>query len=424
MKYTIDNKNNQYTINMTLDAKEWEDAIEAAYQKTKGKYNIQGFRKGKAPRAIIEKNYGVGVFFEDAIDGCFYKHYFKVLDEHKEIEPLDVPQIDIKDLSDKGITMIAVVDSKPPVELGQYKGLTIAKKEVKVSAKEVQAELDKMVASRARFVETEDAAKLGDYAVIDFEGSIDGVKFDGGTAKDYELELGSHSFIDTFEDQIVGMKKGESKDVKVSFPANYHVESLKGKPAVFAVTVKDIKVKVLPELDDKFAEDSSEFNTLAELKADIKKKLTDTAEKKAQHEQEQELIDTIANNTKVEIPEVLIKRQVEDYIQDFEYRLSYQGLKLDDYVKYMGMTLDDLKKSREEDAKMTVRTRLTLEKLIEVEKITVEEKDILDKYNENKDKKVTMQELKKQLNDEQLAYMENGILLNKILKFLKENNNL
>ena len=424
MKYTKTKKNNQYTLKITLDQKEWEEAIEKAYQKTKSKYNIQGFRKGKAPRQYIEKVYGTGVFYEDAIDGCFSKYYFEILDKEKEIEPIDLPTIDIEDISDKGVTIVAVVESKPPVELGDYKGLTIPKKEIKVTAKEVNAELEKMRERGARFVEKDEAIVQGDFAVIDFEGKIDGVAFAGGTAKDYELEIGSHSFIDTFEDQLVGLKKGDSKDVNVKFPENYHVEDLKCKPAVFAVTIKDVKSKELPALDDKFAADSSEFNTLEELKADIKHRLTHEAEHKAEHEQEQALIDAITNNAKVDIPEIMVRRQVEDYIKDFEYRLSYQGIKLADYVKYMGTTIEDLKKSREEDAKMTVKTRLVLEKIIEDNKIKVTPTDVLKKVNETRDPKLTIEDLKKEIPDEQLAYIENGILLNKLLKFLKENNTL
>lgn len=424
MKYTKTKKNNQYTLKITLDAKEWDEAIEKAYQKTKGKYNVQGFRKGKAPRKYIEKTYGDGVFYEEAIDGCFYRYYYEVLSKEKEIEPIDVPTIDIEDISEKGITIVAIVDSKPPVELGEYKGLTIAKKVTKVTQKDVDAELARMRDRGARFVEKDQPIAVGDFATIDFEGKIDGVAFAGGSSQDYELEIGSHSFIDTFEDQLVGLKKGDKKDVNVTFPENYHVDELKGKPAVFAVTVKNVKTRELPELNDKFAEDSSEFNTLEELKADIKHRLTHEAEHQAEHQQEQDLIDAITKNAKVDVPEVLVRRQVEDYLKDFEYRLSYQGIKLADYVKYMGTTIEDLKKSREEDAKMTVKTRLVLEKIIEDNKIKVTQEDVLNKVNETRDPKLTVEDLQKEMSDDQLAYIENGILLNKLLTFLKKNNNL
>lgn len=424
MKYTIEKQKTQFKIEMTLDKKEWEDANEQAYQKTKGRFNIQGFRKGKAPRRVIEQTYGTGVFFEDAIDGCFYKYYFEVLQKEPQIQPIDSPDIDIKDISDKGITLIVKVENKPEVKLGDYKNITIAKDEVKVGAKEIKAELDKMAQSRAKFVEVERAVKNGDITTIDFSGSIDGVKFEGGTGLDYDLEIGSKSFIDTFEEQIIGMKVGEQKDINVKFPENYHSEELKGKPATFEVKVKAIKEKVVPVVNDKFAEDCSEFSTLEELKKSIEKKLKDNADAEAVHKQEQEIIEKVTDNATVDIPEVLVKRQVEDFLKDFEYRLSYQGLKLDDYVKYMGTTVEQMKKDKEEDAKKTVKTRLVLEELIIKEKLDVTEEDILNKYNENKDKKVTMEELKKQVTDDQLAYMENGLLLNKVIKFLRENNNL
>ncbi len=425
MKYTVKSEKTKSTIEIVLDKLEWQEAIENAYQKTKSKFNMQGFRKGKAPKSVIEKAYGKGIFYEDAIDGCFYKYYFEVLQKQPEIKPVDVPQIDIKEISEDGITIIAIVENKPEVIVGAYKGLTIEKTTVNISAKEVNAELEKMAKSRVKYVEIpESTAKMGNIVTIYFSGSVDGKKFDGGTAEDYELELGSKSFIDTFEEQIVGMKIGETKDINVTFPAEYHAENLKGKPAVFEVKLKNIKEKIVPIIDDKFAEDSSEFATLAELKADIKKKLQERSDKEASQKQEQDLIDKIVESSTVEIPEVLINRQVDDYLHEFEHRLSHQGLKLEDYVKYMGTTIEELKKSKKDDAFKTVKTRLVLEKILIDEKIEVSEQDLLDKYNENKDKKVDFTELSKILGEEQLAYMENGLLLNKLITFLKKNNTL
>lgn len=425
MKYTVKNEKTKSIVEIILDKTEWQEAIEAAYQKNKSKFNMQGFRKGKAPKSVIEKAYGKGIFYEDAIDGCFYKYYFEVLQKQPEIKPIDVPQIDIKDMSEDGVTIIAIVENKPEVKIGSYKGLTVEKQSVKISAKEVNAELDKMAKSRVKYVEvSEGTAKMGNIVTIYFSGSVDGKKFDGGTAEDYELELGSKSFIDTFEEQIVGMKIGETKDVNVNFPAEYHAENLKGKPAVFEVKLKTIKEKVVPVIDDKFAEDSSEFATLEELKADIKKKLQERANKEATQKQEQDLIDKIVESSSVEIPEVLIDRQVDDYLHEFEHRLSHQGLKLEDYVKYMGTTIEELKKTKKDDAYKTVKTRLILEKILIDEKIDVTEQEILDKYNESKDKKANFKELSKTLGEEQLAYMENGLLLYKLMTFLKKNNTL
>ncbi len=426
MKYELKTlKDKKVEIEISLDAKEWESAIEDAYKKTKGRYNIHGFRKGSAPRKVIEKTYGPTIFFEDAIDGCFYRYYFEVLQKEKSLEPIDAPALAIKSIDENGITIVATIENKPEVTLGDYKGLTIEKKVEKVTEKEIKAELDRMVASRARFIEVTDrAVEKGDIATIDFSGSVDGVKFEGGTATDYDLEIGSHSFIDNFEDQIVGMKVGDRKDVNVTFPNNYHVDELKGKPSVFDVTVKVIKTKQLPELNDEFASEVSEFENLADLKADIKKKLTESAEHEAHHKQEADLIEAVTNNAKVDIPEVLVEHQVEDFIRDFEYRLGYQGLKLEDYLKYLGQTIEELKESRREDAKKTVKTRLVLEAIVKAENIDVTDADVEEKYNEGKDKKKTIAEIRKELSNEQVAYMENGILMNKLMTMLKNSNTL
>ncbi len=426
MKYELKTlKDKKVEVEISLDAKEWEAAIEDAYKKTKGKFNIHGFRKGAAPRKVIEKTYGPTIFFEDAIDGCFYRYYFEVLQKEKDLEPIDAPSLAIKSIDENGIVIVATIENKPEVKLGDYKGLTVKKDTVKITDKEVTAELDRMVSSRARFIEVSDrAVENGDMATIDFSGSVDGVKFEGGTATDYDLEIGSHSFIDNFEDQVVGMKIGDKKDVKVTFPKEYHVEELKNKPAVFEVTVKAIKAKQLPELNDAFASEVSEFETLADLKADIKTKLTEQAEHEAMHKQEADLIEAVCNNAEVEIPEVLVEHQVEDFIRDFEYRLGYQGLKLEDYLRYLGQTIEELKESRKEDAKKTVKTRLVLEAIVKAEKLDVTDKDIEDKYNEGKEKKKTIAEIRKELKGEQVSYLENNILMNKLLKMLKDNNNL
>ena len=426
MKYELKTlKDKRIEIEISLDAKEWEAALEEAYKKTKGRFNIHGFRKGAAPRKVIEKTYGPTIFFEDAIDGSFYKYYFEVLQKEKSVEPIDAPALSIKNIDENGLVIVATVQNKPEVKLGEYKGLTVKKDSVKITDKDVNAELDKMVASRARFIEVSDrAVENGDMATIDFCGTIDGVKFDGGEAKDYDLEIGSHSFIDTFEDQLIGLNVGDKKDVKVTFPANYHVESLKDKPAVFAVEVKGIKTKQLPELNDEFASEVSEFENLADLKKDIKEKLTHSAEHEAEHKQEADLIDAVVANATVEVPEIMVEHQVEDFIRDFEYRLSYQGLKLEDYLNYLGQSLEDLKASRKEDAEKTVKTRLVIEAIIKAENITVTDADIEAKYNEGREKSKTIAEIKKELKDEQIAYLENGLLINKVITLLKENNNL
>lgn len=426
MKYEkkiLDDKRIEVKLNVSKE--EWDSALEHAYESNKGKYSVQGFRKGHTPRKVIEKTYGDTVFYDDAIDDCFYRYYFEMLSKEKDIKPVSAPEVNISKIDENGLELILRITQEPEVALGDYKGIAIEKKEIKVSASEVNHELEHMKESRAKFVSVDREIKNGDTATIDFVGSIDGKKFDGGSAEDFDLEIGSKSFIDNFEDQLVGLKKGDKKDVKVTFPENYHVDDLKGKPAVFAVEVKDVKEKQYPEIDDKFADEVSEFSTLKELKEDIKKKLVERKTREEQNEAESKLIDKICENAKVEIPQVMVDNQVEDFIKDFERRLSYQGLNLDGYLKYTGTTLEDLRKSRVEDAKKTVKTRLVLTAIMEKEKIDVTEQEIADKFNEGtKDKPKTIEEIQKTLGPDQYNYMANSLLLNKLMKFLKENNTL
>lgn len=426
MKYEkkiLDDKRIEVKLNVSKE--EWDSALEHAYESNKGKYSVQGFRKGHTPRKVIEKTYGDTVFYDDAIDDCFYRYYFEMLSKEKDIKPVSAPEVNISKTDENGLELILRITQEPEVALGDYKGIAIEKKEIKVSASEVNHELEHMKESRAKFVSVDREIKNGDTATIDFVGSIDGKKFDGGSAEDFDLEIGSKSFIDNFEDQLVGLKKGDKKDVKVTFPENYHVDDLKGKPAVFSVEVKDVKEKQYPEIDDKFADEVSEFSTLKELKEDIKKKLVERKTREEQNEAESKLIDKICENAKVEIPQVMVDNQVEDFIKDFERRLSYQGLNLDGYLKYTRTTLEDLRKSRVEDAKKTVKTRLVLTAIMEKEKIDVTEQEIADKFNEGtKDKPKTIEEIQKTLGPDQYNYMANSLLLNKLMKFLKENNTL
>ena len=428
MKYTKKElKNNKFEVALDLDAKEWEEAVEQAYQKNKGKFSVQGFRKGHVPRKVLEKTYGEGVFYEDAIDGCFYRYYLEVLNKEKEIQPVAAPEIDIKEISKDGIKLIITIQAKPDVELGEYKGLEIKKVEVKVTKKDVDEEIDRAIKSQVKYVEVEREVKDGDIATIDFSGSIDGVKFEGGTATDYDLEIGSHSFIDTFEEQLIGLKVGNKKNVEVTFPSNYHQESLKDKKAVFEVAIKAIKEKKYPELNDEFASSVSEFETVAAWKEDIEKKITERKTKQAEHEQESVMIEKIVDACKVEVPEVMVEQQIDDYIEDFKQQLAYQGLNLEGYLKYTNSTIEQLKDMRREDAKKTVKTRLVLEKIVELEKLAVTEKDIEEKFNErnlDKDKVKKIDEIKKELGPQQMAYFENSILLNKLITFLKKNNNI
>lgn len=427
MKYTkklLEDKRIEFTINVNKN--EWEEALENAYKENKGKYNIQGFRKGHAPRKVIEKTYGDTVFYDDAINNAFYRYYFEILSKEKEVEPVTNPDIRVSKIDDNGLELVVTIIPKPEVTLGEYTGLEIEKKQVKVSKEEVSHELEHMRESRVKFVSVDREVKNGDIATIDFEGSVNNVKFEGGSATDFDLEIGSKSFIDNFEDQIVGLKKGDTKDVKVTFPENYHVDTLKGKPAVFKVTVKDVKEKVYPELNDTFADEVSEFSTLKELEEDTKKKLKERKEKEEASQRESKLIEKIVDNASVEIPQIMVDEQVDDFIKDFEYRLSYQGLSLDGYLKYANTTLDDLRKSRIEDARKTVKTRLVLEKIMVKEKLDITDEDIVNKFSEHApDKKtVTIEDVRKTMGEEQFNYFANSLLLSKLMTFLKSKNKL
>lgn len=417
---------NKVKITMEFSKEEWENFVEQSYEENKGKFNIQGFRKGKAPRRVIEKNYGDSIFFEDAVDIAFTSTYRTILKEEKEFNPIDEPEIKIDSfLPEKGLTMSCEVEVMPEFELGKYTGLEVKKATGEVSEEKIEKELKQVQERQARFVDVERDAKMGDIATIDFAGSVDGVLFDGGSATDYRLELGSKSFIDTFEEQVAGMKIGESKDVKVKFPENYGSEELAGKDAVFAVTLKKVEEKQLPEINDEFASNVSEFETLADYKADIRKHLEESLKVRLEREDENNLINAVVNNTEVEIPECLVERQLDMFVRDFETRLNYQGMKLDDYLKYLNVTVEQMREERKEQAKETVKTRLVLEKLIIKENLNVTQEEVDAKLQEFADKyKKSLEDYKKSMGEKNLIYFENDILMDKVIKFLKENNKL
>ncbi len=424
MKYTIEKKqNSQVAIEITIPAKEWEVEVQTAYETMKGKFNIQGFRKGKAPRHIIEKFYGKGVFLDEALNTAFQKAYTQVLNKEKDLEVVDQPSLDIKSMDDKGVVLVATVTVSPEVKLGAYTGLGVAKKEAKVSAKEVNAELENMRQSQARFVEVERAIANGDTANIDFSGSVNGKKFDGGTATGFDLEIGSHSFIDTFEDQLVGLKKGDKKDVKVTFPENYHAEELKGKPAVFEVVINAVKEKQLPELNDEFASSVSEFETLNELKEHTKEHLLEHAQQHAERDFENDLIAAIVKNMEVEVPACMVEQEIDRMLEDMNYRLMYQGITLEDYVKYMNITIEDIRKDQKKNALNNVKVRLALRAIIEKEDIKVTKEDVDAKIKEMaKENNKTVKDQKASLDDHAMMHLQNDILMDKLFGFLASKN--
>lgn len=427
MSYKITKKEkNNYEVEITISAEEWENAVEATYQADKNRFSVQGFRKGKAPRKVIEKNYGEMVFFDGAFERAFSEEYGKFLDENKDFEPIVQPDVKIDKFGKEGLVVTASVAGVPEVKLGAYTGLTVKKECKKATKKEVEDEL-KMVAERsARFVDaSDDEAKMGDFATIDFVGMVDGEIFEGGSATNYRLELGSKSFIDTFEDQIVGMKVGDNKDVNVTFPANYGAENLQNKPAVFKVTLEKIERKQLPEINDAFASNVSEFETLEDYKKDIEKRMNIKKEQEAERKLENDLIEKIVDASEVEVPEILIERQLDMFIKDLEARLSYQGLKLDEYLGYLGTDVQKLREERKEQAKQSCKTRLVLEELIKKENLYVTDEELNTKLQEMADLyKKDLEEYKKTLDNNTIAYFENDILMKKLLDFLKANNTI
>lgn len=423
MKYTVKQKaENQKEIKITLTAAEWEAENEKAYQANKGKYSLQGFRKGHVPRKVLENVYGAGVFFEEAFNEAFPKYYGEVLDKEKDLFPVDRPDIDIDKIDEKGIVFSAVVTTKPEVTVTEYKGMKHPKIEYNVTDADIEEEIKKAQERASRLVPVEDRpAEDGDTVLIDYSGSVDGVQFEGGTAEKQTLVLGSHSFIPGFEEGVVGMKTGEEKDLNVKFPEDYHAENLKGKDAVFHVKLHEIKKKEVPEFNDEFVKDVSEFDTVDAYRADIKKRLEEQNARRATQEMENALVDLILEKTPVNIPDCMIQSQIDSMVQEFEYRLMYQGLKLDDYLKYTGMKPEDLRKSYEDQAKKSVKTRLIFEAIIRQEKIEATEEDKQKKFAEMAEAaKKEVEEFKKSLPERQLEYIENEIIIDKLFALLNE----
>lgn len=424
--YTVEKlEGNKYEIKIDLSKDEFEKFIEEAYETSKDKFSVQGFRKGKAPRKVIEKNYGANIFVDDALDLAFNRLYGQALDEHREIDPISSPEIKLDKFDDTGLTLTAVVENMPEVKLGAYTGLKIEGAKGEVTEEKIEKEINQTRERQARFVPTDREARLGDFVEIDFVGSINGVKFDGGEAKNYRLELGSKSFIDNFEDQLVGMKKGETRTISVKFPDDYFAEDLKGKQAEFEVTLHEVEEKILPELNDEFASNVSEFETFEEYKADIKKHMEESLEAQLERENENRLLEKITSLAEVDVPKVMVEAQLDSYVKDMETRLSYSGIKMDEYLKHMNITLDQLRENNREHAEKTVKTRLVLEAIIKELKLSASQEEIMKKVEELASKYgKTADDYKKVLNEKQYIYFENEIIFDKLIKYLKENNTI
>ena len=363
---------NMAKLTIEVDAAQFEDAMKKAFNKNKYKFNIPGFRKGKAPRAMIEKMYGEGIFYEDAADEAINATCMQAMDE-SGLEIVSRPEVAVEQIGkDKPFIYTALVAVRPEVILGEYKGIEVEKADASVTAEDVEAELKKVQEQNARLLNVEDRPVAdGDKTVIDFEGFVDGKPFDGGKAEDYDLTIGSHSFIDTFEEQLIGRNIGEECEVNVTFPEEYHAPELAGKPATFKVTVKEIKVKELPALDDEFAGEVSEFETMDEYKKDIEAKILERKQKEAATENENRVVDKVAANASLEIPDKMVESQIDNMVQDTARRMQGQGLSMDMYMKYTGMTMDSMRDQMRPQALKRIQTRLVLEEVVKAENIQV-----------------------------------------------------
>lgn len=378
MSYKIEDLGKNMTkLTIEVPAEDLEKALEKAYQKNKGKMNIQGFRKGKAPRAIIEKMYGPAVFYEDAANDLINEAY-PVAAEESGLDIVSRPEIDVEQIEKgKAFIFTATVAVKPEVTLGEYKGIEVEVEKAEVSDEEVNAELDKVRDQNSRMVTVEDrAVENGDIAVIDYEGFCDGVAFAGGKGTDHALTIGSHSFIDTFEDQLIGKNIGEEVDVNVTFPEEYHAPELAGKPALFKVTIKKINKKELPELDDEFAQEASEFDTLDEYKADIKASLLEKKAEAAKAKKEDAVVDKIIENATMEIPEPMIESKKYQMAEDYAQRLQASGLSIDQYFKFTGMTVESFMETLAPQALKAIQYRLVLEAVVKAENIVISDEEI------------------------------------------------
>ncbi len=413
---------NEVKLEITVEAEKFNDAIKKVYFKSAKYFNIPGFRKGKAPMNIVEKYYGKEIFYEDA----FNEVAGEALDEAVKENDLYVvsrPDIDVTQIEKgKDLIFTAVMQTKPEAELGKYKGVEIKKIEYKVTDEDIEHELGHMQEHNARMITVEDRpVESGDIVTIDFEGFVDGKAFDGGKAEGHELEIGSNTFIPGFEDQIIGMKIDEEKDINVKFPEEYFSKELAGKDATFKVKLHEIKKKELPKLDDEFAKDVSEFDTLKELKEDIKKKQQKQNDDKAKYETEDAVIKAVCENVKVDIPSGMIETEVDNMIKDIEQRLSYQGLKLEQYLQMMGKTTEEMRKEYEPQAIDSIKSRLALEAVIKAEKIEATEEEVDEKMKEmakNYGKENDEEFMK---NENVRNYIKDGLTSQKAIEFLVKN---
>ena len=416
-------ENNMAKITVTVPAEDFTKAVTESYNRNKNKYPVQGFRKGHAPQKMIENTYGEGVFFEDAINHIIDSTYADALKE-SELDVVSKANFDLADMGKgKDFIYTAEVATRPEVKLGKYKGVEIEKTDDAVTDEEVDKAVEQEQKRNARQVTVSDrAAAEGDTVVIDFDGSVDGVHFEGGKAEDYSLKLGSHSFIEGFEEQVAGHNTGDSFDINVTFPENYGSKDLAGKPAVFAINLKEIKAEELPELDDEFASEVSEFDTLKEYKEDLKKKLETEKANRNKVVTENRAVEKAVEKAKVELPELMVETKIDGTIDDYSRQMQSQGMSLDDYMKYTGMTLEKLREQVKPQAEKDLKTGLVLEAIAKKEDFQVEDKEIEDELQQMADAyQMKLEDIKKYMTDSDTENIRENLKVQKAVKFLVEN---
>ncbi len=427
MNYQVENaEKSTVKITITFTSEEWNEAINKAYQQNRGKYAVNGFRKGKVPKNVLEMYYGKGLFYEDALNILYGEHYGAILDKEKDnFTAVGDPSLSVDDISDEKVVLIADVPVKPDVEIETYKGIKIPEFVYTVSDADVDKDIEETRLRLAKDEEVSDrAAQMTDTVNIDFTGKMDGKEFEGGTAQGYDLTLGSHQFIPGFEEGVVGMNIGETKDVPVTFPEDYQAEELKGKEAVFTVTLHKITGKVLPELDEEFAKKMGSDSVEA-YRAKVKERLERNAASRSLNETENSLVTEIAKGAKAEIPQAMIDKQNEFALQRLEYNLMYQGIRLDDYLKYLNTTREAYMHTFDEESKRTVLHQLIVEKIIKLENIEATQEEIDEKIAEQaKSVGKEAEEYKKTMDPRQFEYIESDIKVTKLFNFLKENNEM
>ena len=411
---------NTAKLTVEVPAEQFAAAIQNAYKKNKGRFNIPGFRKGKAPFEMIKKMYGVGVFYEDAVNEVIDATYPKAAEE-SGLEIVSRPSISVDELEDgKPVVYSAVVAVKPEVTLGEYKGVEVQRVKADVLDEDIESEINSVREKNSRLITVEDrGVEDKDHVTIDFDGYVDGKRFDGGKSEDYPLVIGSHTFIDTFEEQLIGKKTGEECEVNVTFPENYHVEDLKGKPAVFKVTIKEIQRKELPEVNDEFASEVSDFDTLEEYKKDLREKLSKEKQRAAATENENRVVDKVVENASMEIPDQMVEEQVNAMVNDYARRLESQGLSFKQYLEYTGLTVEKIGEQMKPQAVKRIETRLVLEAVVKAENIQASDDAVEEQIKKMADAyKMEAEQVKNMLGEEQIAQMKEDLAVQEAIDFL------